>query len=77
MPGTWEIDINMSEALAPSNYKSFDVAQLTLTRNDSNIESFYGEECDEGDFTLHMTGYAEATNFSKNESTVYGEIYRK
>merc|ERR1712025_144138 len=70
MPGTWEIDIDMSEALAPSTYQSFNVAELTITRNDSNIESFYGEECDEGDFTLHMTGFAETTNF-QNESTVY------
>ena len=76
MPGTWDIDKKMSEDLAPSTYQLFNVAQLTITRNDSNLESFYGEECDEGDFTLHLTGFAETTNFD-DEKSVYGEIYMK
>ena len=66
----------MSEDLAPETYPSFDVAQLTITRDDSNLESFYGEECDEGDFTLHLAGFAETTNLL-NEKSVYGEIYMK
>ena len=71
MPGTWDIDINMSEDLAPETVYSFNVTQLTITRDDSNLESFYGEECDEGDFTLHLTGFAETTNFD-DEKSVYG-----
>ena len=73
MPGTWDIDINMSNDLAPSTYPSFNVAQLTITRDDSNLEVTNSEVCDEGDFTLHLTGFAETTNFL-NETSVYGEI---
>ena len=72
MPGAWKLDISLSDILAPDTYKSFDVDQLILTRNDSTVESFFGEECDAGDFKLHMTGIAEATNF-QNETTEYGE----
>lgn len=75
MPGAWKLDKVLSDILAPNTWKSFDVDQLILTRNDSTVESFYGEECDKGDFTLHMTGIAEGTNLSGNETTEYGEIY--
>ena len=77
MPGAWKLDTDLSNILAPNTWQSFDVDQLILTRNDSTVESFYGEECDEGDFTLHMTGIAEGTNLRGNETTEYGEIYSK
>ena len=76
MPGAWELDVSLSEILAPTTWQAFNVSQLILTRNDSTVESFYGEECDEGDFTLHMTGIAEATDFN-DETTEYGEIFIK
>ena len=77
MPGAWELDESLAETLAPNTYLAFNVSRLTLTRRDATAEeSFVGEECDAGDFKLHMTGIAEATDFN-NKTTEYGEIYIK
>ena len=76
MPGAWKLDTELSDILAPGTWQTFDVDELILTRNDSTVDSFFGEDCDAGDFPLHMTGVAEATNFG-NETTEYGESYRR
>merc|ERR1711997_457358 len=67
----WNLDTDLSDILAPSTWQAFGVDQLILTRNDSTVDSFFGEECDAGDFPLHMTGIAETTNFLGNETTEY------
>ena len=78
MPGTWELDLSLTEILAPSTWQDFDVGQLILTRDDSNVENFLNicqgcsEECDKDDFPLIMTGLAVATNLAQNETTDYG-----
>ena len=79
MPGTWELDLSLTEILAPSTWQDFDVGQLILTRDDSNVENFLNkcqgcsEECDKDDFPLIMTGLAVGTNLAQNETTDYGE----
>merc|ERR1712203_395460 len=40
MPGAWKLDISLSDILAPDTYKSFDVDQLILTRNDTTEYDF-------------------------------------